>query len=686
MRLRADGKHSVPHTGDERRVEWVLWAFVVAYAVSIYVILWGQHSNFESNSQMYQNYLFNIANGHFYFTENDLDIPVHVLGYHLVPAAFLTAPLAHIVALPVLLNLLQSVAVGSGVWPAYRLGREALGSYWLGLAVTLMYALSTVIQIAALWAFTFRVMSLPVLMFALYFLYREDYRKCLVALIVFLLFGEAGAPIVFMIGLYLLFVKSQRGMGIALAITSLLYMVAAARIATYVNHGVYMYDFMRQTWLRLLTHPVELVRFYFTLKNMAILLAMSLPFGFLYVLSPTTFVLAIPILAMNFMSNSGKNLSASYGLAPIIPLLLFASVHGARNLLSILGNARVAVIHVRRALLAGLVAVLLLMLLVVFAVSRDAVDLGRFSHYFVYALVPLGLLALCDLAVLLSGPMIERVVRCVNDPGKLRGALGAYMLCWTVGSYLLFNPVTYLGPSRFQITDHDRLVKKYLDTIPQKASVSASAELRSYLAARQTSYAFWPEPGGRQIGVQGRLIDESMLEKFHLQPYKNPAVRDADYVVLDFNYPWMQRQMARDAAIQLLGNPDYGVIAYEEGFLMLRERASGTLADFVKLPSLESARALAENPTDIPLEGKLSLLGYTIDRQKVNGGKDFHITCFWKCLDDFDTDLAFVTTASHDGKTFEWEHRPLYGLAPGVSLKKGDIFKDEQFAKTAQVG
>ena len=139
--------------------------------------------------------------------------------------------------------------------------------------------------------------------------------------------------------------------------------------------------------------------------------------------------------------------------------------------------------------------------------------------------------------------------------------------------------------------------------------------------------------------------------------------------------------MARDATVQLLGNPDYGVVVYEEGFLMLRKGASGTLANFVKLPSLESARALAENSTDIPLEGKLSLLGYTIDRQKVDGGKDLHITCFWKCLEDFDTDLALVITVGHDGKIFEWEHRPLYGLALGLLLNKGDIFKDEQFVE-----
>ena len=65
----------------------------------------------------------------------------------------------------------------------------------------------------------------------------------------------------------------------------------------------------------------------------------------------------------------------------------------------------------------------------------------------------------------------------------------------------------------------------------------------------------------------------------------------------------------------------------------------------------------------------------------VGSSKDLHITYFWECLEDFDTDLALVTTVSHDGRTFEWEHRPLFGLAPGVSLKKGDVFKDEQFVE-----
>jgi hypothetical protein len=95
-----------------------------------------------------------------------------------------------------------------------------------------------------------------------------------------------------------------------------------------------------------------------------------------------------------------------------------------------------------------------------------------------------------------------------------------------------------------RIDAHDRLAERFLSLIPPQAPVSAQSNLYPHLSHRQKAYFF-------------------------------PAVNDAEYVLLDVTssaYP-LTVQGLRLEAVQLLRSAQFGVLAAEDGYLLLKRSA-----------------------------------------------------------------------------------------------------------------
>jgi uncharacterized membrane protein len=95
-----------------------------------------------------------------------------------------------------------------------------------------------------------------------------------------------------------------------------------------------------------------------------------------------------------------------------------------------------------------------------------------------------------------------------------------------------------------RIDAHDRLGEEFVSRIPPQASVSAQSNLYPHLAHRVKAYFF-------------------------------PAVNDAEYVLLDVTspaYPLTVRGLWLEAA-QLLRSAQFGVLAAEDGYLLLKRNA-----------------------------------------------------------------------------------------------------------------
>lgn len=316
----------------ERKLLYVLMTVYFLIFVYVHAI---QHNNFQSNSQIYSNILWNISHGNLKFTENDLDVPMHVFGFHFYPIWFLIAPFYRIFPSIYFLIFLQCAVVTIGALPIYWLAKEKLQSGIAGISFAIVYLLSTFIQTANIWAITGRTISVAFIAFAFYNLYKGNNIKFVIFTLLFLACGEAGAPIVFMLGLYILFIMKKRKMGMAISLLGLVYFLGAMRLAVYLNDGIYMYGGMRQDIFNRFLHLKEFVKFYITPPNLAIVFLLLLPVGYISILGMPVLLIAIPAVLMNLSSRSGSDITTSYGFAPLIPIILFAGIDGVKRIVGI---------------------------------------------------------------------------------------------------------------------------------------------------------------------------------------------------------------------------------------------------------------------------------------------------------------------------------------------------------------
>ncbi|HLH78887.1 MAG TPA: DUF2079 domain-containing protein [Chthonomonas sp.] len=102
---------------------------------------------------------------------------MNLFGDHFTPILFLLIPLYWFFPEPHTLVFLQAVALAVGAWPLYRLARfHGVGS-WLSAALVLTYLLAPALGAPALFDFHPNMLAVPCLLFAIDAMERENYRS-----------------------------------------------------------------------------------------------------------------------------------------------------------------------------------------------------------------------------------------------------------------------------------------------------------------------------------------------------------------------------------------------------------------------------------------------------------------------------------------------------------------------------
>lgn len=141
-----------------------LSVLVLAFATGYAWMAWQRYATFHSGIDMsyYLRLVWGLANGHY-------DLPLvgasNILGLHLEPILLPFAVL-HALGVPLvpLLLLTQSVAVALLAVPAYRLAARHLASPWAGLAGAILAFLYPTVTVAALHDFHPITLALPLLL------------------------------------------------------------------------------------------------------------------------------------------------------------------------------------------------------------------------------------------------------------------------------------------------------------------------------------------------------------------------------------------------------------------------------------------------------------------------------------------------------------------------------------------
>ena len=264
----------------------------------------------------------------------------NLLGYHV---ELLLAPISLlylIYASPVTLLVLQVIGVALGALPAFWLARRRLASGFAGLAFAAAYLLAPALNGAVLSDFHAVSLTAALFLFAFYFL-EEQRPWAFLAMVVIALSAKEDVPLlVFMLGLYLIFWRRQRPLGIATALLGLGWFLVATRVIQPHFNGLPASPFLTRmaifgptieaTIRNALADPRLVLAWLTRGEVLTYLSGLAATGGFLSLFSPLTAAIGAPILAINIFSNWDWTYSeGAHYSASLIPFVIVSAIYGA---------------------------------------------------------------------------------------------------------------------------------------------------------------------------------------------------------------------------------------------------------------------------------------------------------------------------------------------------------------------
>jgi uncharacterized membrane protein len=281
---------------------------------------------------------------------------------------------------------------------------------------------------------------------------------------------------------------------------------------------------------------------------------------------------------------------------------------------------------------------------ILIALPRLALNMlsGSPTHYSLDFWYEFNIVPFLFLAVVLG---IERLGnRGAARRPSLMGAGAAFVLVGCAISARFWGPNPLAEILQAKITTHDHLAQVVLDRIPPEASVAAQSNLVTRLAHRQELWVL-------------------------------PDTNDADYLlfdVLNLNRG-PQPLVYEDILRQTYQNPDYGLIFYQDGYLLFKRgvdnaknRFALTLNPPVKI----------QYPQRVSLGDSVLFLGFDLSQTHAHAGETVDFSSYWLSLKPVQTPYLLLTGFPGPGA---WHFGdPVYGLLPITQWVTGDIIKDQQ--------
>jgi uncharacterized membrane protein len=290
--------------------------------------------------------IWSTVHGHFLESTTPAGQNVTRLGAHVDPFLVLFAPLWLLWSSPMLLSVVQAVAVASGALPVYWLARKHLASERAGAHFAFAYLLYPATQFSAFTiesGFHAVSMAVPLLLYAIWFLDEDR----LVAFAVFALLAvstkeEIGAA-VGCLGIWYAVRKGRRATGatilvLGFAATLVDFLVIIPYFSpTGVNPFAGRYTQVGGTPAGILhkavTDPMVFVHAVATWHKLLYVVLVFVPFLGLWLFEPLLLLCAIPDLVINLLSSHGDQTTVTYHwTAGIIPFVVAASILGLARL------------------------------------------------------------------------------------------------------------------------------------------------------------------------------------------------------------------------------------------------------------------------------------------------------------------------------------------------------------------
>jgi len=263
---------------------------------------------------------------------------------------------------------------------------------------------------------------------------------------------------------------------------------------------------------------------------------------------------------------------------------------------------------------------------------------------------------------------VDRIRRFFSDPRKVLSILSVFVILNSVGLYLFYNPFNYVSQRTWLAhtdTPHRKMVRNVVSRIPNDATVSITPELRSLISERKYHYIF---PRGR---VRGTL-----LNAFSLEPFENPVLRDADYVVIDLQQPSHSEIPPQNWRIQeLFNNNKYGIVFCDDGLVIFKrskDRKEGLRNIFVNENEIKGKALVRDYGRGLSLAGM-----EFYPKEGLKRGEGLKMVLYWKIQSyQYENFQVLITFTRLNSNEITWIHTPLFELIEPKRWRAGDIVRD----------
>jgi uncharacterized membrane protein len=274
------------------------------------------------------------------------------LGSHVDPFLILLAPLFWIWSSPLLLLVIQVLAVASGALPVFWLARKHLGSPRAAAHFAFAYLLYPAVQFNAFTpgdGFHSVSFAVPLVLFAVWFL-DEDRLVAFSAVALLACTTKEEIPLaVGCLGIWYAVRKGRRlfglsvfAVGLGLTLFNFLWVIphfSAAGVNPFADRYAGVGGTPGGMAHKIFTDPGAFVHAVATGHKAGYLALLLIPSLGLFLLEPLLFLGALPDLAINLLSSNGNQTTLQFQYtAGIVPFVVAASIFGAARLMK--GNRR----------------------------------------------------------------------------------------------------------------------------------------------------------------------------------------------------------------------------------------------------------------------------------------------------------------------------------------------------------
>jgi uncharacterized membrane protein len=338
----------------ERIARWLFILVVVAYVLVIGHQALLRYDTFRATAFDLGNMdqvLWNTIHGRlFQFTNQAVDWygPPTRLAVHFEPILLPLSLLYAFHADPRILLIFQTLALAAGALPVYLLTRKFLREWpLLAALMAAAYLLSPAVLGISIFDFHPVALATPLLLYALLALEYRRYGWFMCACVLAASCKEDVPLTLSILGLFLIWRYRLPRLGIALTLGSILWSYMAWGIiiphfypGAQHNNFWYRYESLGsspgEAIINVIIHPWLLFTTFITLDRFYYLAGLLRSTGFLALLGPEWFLLALPALAENLLSTDSLTYSGIYHYnAAIVPFVMLAAIHGTRRFITL---------------------------------------------------------------------------------------------------------------------------------------------------------------------------------------------------------------------------------------------------------------------------------------------------------------------------------------------------------------